>query len=402
MVKTSLYFHIPFCRRRCGYCDFNTFAGLNSYIPEYVDSLCQEAAGILVSSPEPISVHTIYFGGGTPSLLSINQYEKVFNTISQNTCIEKDAEISIEANPETVTGEYISDLHALGVNRISFGMQSASPEDLRILDRQHKYESIIDAVRWSKQAGFLHINLDLIFGIPGQSRESWRSTLGLALRFGVDHFSIYSLIVEEGTRLKRWIDRGLISEPDDDLGAWMYEDTMDILEQAGFQQYEISNWSRGEGSQCRHNLQYWRYLPYLGFGAGAHGFYGNIRTENIGSVPEYIQSLKDDQRFDFPVSQAACSTITLSEWDKLQENIMMSLRLTAEGISLIEFQKRYGIPIEALFGEQVKRLSKRGLLEYADHEKCLRLSRRGRLLGNQVFAEFIGNDVPEDYRYLSR
>lgn len=401
MVKTSLYFHIPFCRRRCGYCDFNTFAGLNSYIPEYVETICQEAAGVIANSTETIAVHTIYFGGGTPSLLSIEQYERIFKTLSKNVHLENDAEISLEANPETVTRKYLSDLNALGFNRISFGMQSASPDDLRVLDRQHKFDSIVDSIKWSKQAGFLHINLDLIFGIPGQSRESWKNSLGLALGFGIDHFSIYSLIVEEGTRLKRWIDKGLLSNPDDDLGALMYEDTMDILEKAGYLQYEISNWSRGEGSQCRHNLQYWRYLPYLGFGAGAHGFLGNIRTENVDTVPQYIQSLKDNRHGDFPSSPAACSTITLSQWDKIQENIMMSLRLTAEGINLGDFHERYGIPLQTLFDEQVRRLVAWGLLEYAGNGKHLRLSRRGRLLGNQVFAEFIGNDVPEGYEYLN-
>jgi oxygen-independent coproporphyrinogen-3 oxidase len=248
-------------------------------------------------------------------------------------------------------------LFALGFYLISFVMKSASPDDLRVLDRQHKFDSIVDCVRWSKHAGFLHINLDLIFSIPGQSRESWRNSLRLALGFGIDHFSVYSLIVEEGTRLKRWIDKGLISEPDDDLGAAMYEDTMDILEQAGYQQYEISNWSREERAQCRHNLQYWRYLPYLGFGAGAHGFFGNIRTENVGSVSQYIQCLKDKRQSDFPASPAACSVITLSQWDKIQENIMMSLRLTAEGVNLNEFRKRYGIALQTIFEEQVRRLS---------------------------------------------
>ncbi len=402
MEKTSLYFHIPFCRRRCGYCDFNTFDGLNSYIPEYVDAICQEIIEVLAKTPNPLSVHTIYFGGGTPSLLTIGQYEEIFKTLSRNVWIEKDAEITLEANPETVTRNYITELKALGFNRISFGMQSSSPEDLRILDRRHKFESVVNAVMWSKQAGFLHINLDLIFGIPMQSRESWRNSLRLAFGFGIDHLSIYSLIVEESTRLKYWIDRGLISEPDNDLGASMYEDAMDILEQEGYQQYEISNWSRGEESQCRHNLQYWRYLPYLGFGAGAHGFYGNIRTQNFGTIPQYLQSLKDNRRNDFPASAAVCSTITLSQWDRIQENIMMSLRLTEEGINLDEFHARYGILLQSLFREQLHRLTARGLLEFSDQGKHLRLTRRGRLLGNQVFIEFIGNDIPKGYEYLNR
>ena len=401
MEKTSLYFHIPFCRRRCGYCDFNTFAGMNSYIPEYVEAICQEITEVIGKSPEPMSVGTIYFGGGTPSLLNVEQFEKIFKTLSGKVWIDQDAEITLEANPETVTKKYISDLRVLGFNRISFGMQSASPDDLRVLDRQHKFESVVNAVMWSKQAGFQHINLDLIFGIPMQSRESWRKSLGLALGFGIDHFSIYSLIVEEGTRLKSWIDRGFISEPDNDLGASMYEDALDILERAGYQQYEISNWSCGKESQCRHNLQYWRYLPYLGFGAGAHGFYGNIRTENLGTIPQYLQSLKDLRRNDFPASAAVFSTVKLSVWDRIQESIMMSLRLTEEGVNLDDFHARYGIPLQSLFGEQVQRFTTRGLLEYSEHGKHLRLTKRGRLLGNQVFLEFIGNEIPRGYEYLN-
>ncbi len=401
MNEISFYFHIPFCRRRCGYCDFNTFAGMNSYIPQYVDSLCQEVEFVLQHSPIPLNVHTIYFGGGTPSLLIIEQYEKIFNAISNNSDVAENAEISLEANPETVSREYIHGLRGIGFNRISFGMQSASPEDLKVLDRQHRFGSVIDAVKWSRQAGFSHINLDLIFGIPGQTRESWQKTLSLALGFNIDHFSIYSLIVEEGTRLKRWVDRGIVAAPDDDLGAVMYEDTMDILGKAGYQQYEISNWSINEESQCRHNLQYWRFLPYLGFGAGAHGFHDKTRTENIGSVAEYIQAVNRGNRACFPGGPAARETIHLSQWDKIQENLMVSLRLTREGIRPEDFAARYQIPLLELFKDQIDLLLKLGLIEFTPGQVCLRLTRRGRLFGNRVFSEFIGNDVPKGYECLA-
>ncbi len=401
MNDISLYFHIPFCRRRCGYCDFNTFAGLDSFIPKYVDSICQETRDVLQSVPIPLKVHTIYFGGGTPSLLSIDQFIQIFNTISKNVIIGENAEISLEANPETVTKEYIESLNQIGFNRISFGMQSASQDDLKILDRQHRFESVADAIKWSKQAGFSHINLDLIFGIPGQSRESWQKTLALALGFNIDHFSIYSLILEEGTRLKRWVDRGIISAPDDDLGAAMYEDTMDILAGSGYMQYEISNWCRDTESRCRHNLQYWRFLPYLGIGAGAHGFYDDIRTENLSQIAEYIHSINTIHGGEFPAGAAACKVTRLSEWDRIQEHMMVSFRLIEEGVNLSKFKEQYKISFLDLFKNQIDRLLKSGLVEFVNDKDRLRLTRRGCLFGNWVFSEFVGNDVPKGFEYLT-
>jgi oxygen-independent coproporphyrinogen-3 oxidase len=279
-------------------------------------------------------------------------------------------------------------------------MQSASPEELKILDRDHKYESVVNAVKWSKLAGFSHINLDLIFGIPGQTRESWQRTLNLALGFDIDHFSIYSLIVEEGTRLKHWIDRGLLVAPEDDLGAYLYEDTMDFLDLAHYQQYEISNWSRGEGSVCRHNMQYWRFLPYLGFGAGAHGFFDHTRTENQPLIKDYIQSVRNGRVSSFPIGPATLEPTRLTEWELIQENLMVSMRLTLEGINLSGFQDLYQISLMDLFPKQIDRLMQTGLIEYFNDWQNLRLTRKGRLFGNRVFSEFIGNNVPQGFEYL--
>ena len=214
-MDTSLYFHIPFCRRRCGYCDFNTFEGMKTYIPEYVNALCREVEIVLARSPELVNAHTIYFGGGTPSLLSGEQFSRILETVKNGADIANSAEISLEVNPETISMKAIQELRNIGFNRISIGMQSASAQDLRVLDRQHNNASVIKAVEWSCQAGFEHINLDLIFGIPQQSLESWLHTVTLASGLGVDHFSIYSLILEDGTRLKKWVERGLVELPDD-------------------------------------------------------------------------------------------------------------------------------------------------------------------------------------------
>ncbi len=319
-MEISLYFHIPFCRRRCGYCDFNTFAGAENRIPAYVKSLCQEVESVLSGAPEKLIIKTIYFGGGTPSLLNAAQYKQIFDSVFRYAQLVGDAEVSLEANPETVTAEKIRGYREVGFNRISIGMQSASPFDLRILDREHRNESLLAAVEWCRQARFEHINLDLMFGIPGQNLDSWMRTLKLALGLGVDHFSLYSLILEEGTRLKRWSDRGLLPEQDEDLAADMYEGAMVELENAGYGQYEISNWARGESARCRHNLQYWRYLPYLGFGAGAHGFWSNTRVENTNTIEAYIAKIKRHSESTFPAGPACLEVNHLNRWEMMQEH----------------------------------------------------------------------------------
>ncbi len=350
---------------------------------------------------EQIRIGTIFFGGGTPSILSVTQLEKILTTAETCFLLEPQVEITLEANPGTVTREYLKEIRALGINRVSFGMQSARPEELRLLHRLHTHEDVINAVKWSKQAGFERINLDLIFGIPEQTSESWAQTLEFALKENVDHFSLYSLILEEGAPLEKWAKRGLINIPDDDTSASMYEFAMDRLKEAGFTQYEISNWARqGKGDQhCQHNLQYWRYLPYLGLGAGAHGFVDGTRTENVGGIAEYIQRMKDGQPVGFPGSPACKELLKLSLWDQMQEFLMVGFRLTDEGVSRSDFQKRFGRSLDALFQPQIARLIRLGLIEaFGSDRDRLRLSRRGRLLGNQVFGQFVGNIEPVDLK----
>lgn len=399
-MEISLYFHIPFCRRRCGYCDFNTFAGLENLIPEYIKSLNQEVEKVLLSSPEPLNVHTIYFGGGTPSLLDASVYEKIFTTIRKYVSLVENAEISLEANPEALSQQSIEGYRQAGFNRISIGMQSASQFDLKLLDRTHSNQSLLKSVEWCKKAGFKHINLDLIFGIPGQTLDSWLRTLKLAMGMGVDHLSLYSLIIEEGTRLKQAYDLGLIVERDEDLEADMYEAAMEILHSDGYRQYEISNWARDDSAFCRHNLQYWRYLPYLGFGAGAHGFWGHTRTENLHTVADYISAVNQKEATNFPAGPASFDTVTLNLWEMMQEHMMVSLRLTEEGVSLKDYDARYGVEPGEVFSAQIEKLTREGLIELNQSGSRLRLTRSGKLFGNRVFSAFIANKVPAGYEYL--
>lgn len=395
MGLTSVYIHIPFCRRRCGYCDFNTFAGLSHLIPEYVNALCREIAYSAEQFSDEKSIHTVFFGGGTPSLLSPGQVQNILDCIRLNFQMTSDAEITMEANPGTVSLESITGYARAGVNRMSFGMQSASKEDLQLLDRQHQFSDVLNAVKYCSESGIKRINLDLIFGIPGQTLDRWKWTLQMALNTGVEHFSLYSLIVEEGTPLFRWVEKGLVQPPDEDLEAEMYELADEMLSAKGYSQYEISNWSKGEGARCRHNLQYWRYEPFFGFGAGATGFIHGKRYENIGNISEYINSIKEFDQSSSNGFPGAETVTRLSLWDQMQERLMVGFRLTGEGVSFKDFTDKFGVNMKEVFPDQIALLTREGLIERTDGvDAGIRLTRKGRLLGNQVFMQFVGNSEP--------
>ncbi|NPV77920.1 MAG: radical SAM family heme chaperone HemW [Anaerolineae bacterium] len=393
----SLYLHIPFCRHRCGYCDFNTTAGLEALIPAYVDALRREIRLAGRSAGERLPVHTVFFGGGTPSLLPVEAVAGILDEIREHFEVLAGAEISLEANPGTVSLESLQGFWMAGINRLSFGMQSANPAELAFLERQHDVFDVFKAVEWSRRAGFENLSLDLIFGLPGQGSDGWARTIETALVLKPAHLSLYALTVEEGTPLHRWIRRGLVTLPDDDLAAEMYELASERLEAAGFEQYEISNWAardaNGNNLFCRHNLQYWRGLPYLGFGAGAHGYAGGVRTANENGVRAYIQACQNAEAAVFPAGPAAIVRDRLTLKAEMQERMMVGLRLIKEGVSAADFLQRFGWPLEEVFRRQIQKLVAAGLLEWSgENEKALRLTKRGRLLGNRVFMEFVGED----------
>jgi oxygen-independent coproporphyrinogen-3 oxidase len=395
MIATGLYIHIPFCTRRCGYCDFNTFAGQSHLIPQYVDALCQELAWMGQKFQTSHSIDTIFFGGGTPSLVATGQFKKILETVNRHFSLEDGAEITLEANPGTVSALSLQELRGLGFNRISFGMQSAHPCDLIVLNRKHQFRDVLNAIEWSQKAGFQHINADLIFGIPGQTLERWQQTLRLAAQLGVDHLSLYSLTLEEGTLLDQWYQRGMVEVTDDDLTADMFEYAMDSLEDMGFTHYEISNWARnrqdGADARCQHNLNTWRYHPYLGIGAGAQGFIDGARTANMRMIPEYILKVVTPKG-DWPAAES-CELLTV--WEQMQEYMMVGLRLTTEGVPRSEFRNRFGFDYGKLFTNQIEKLTSEGLLEWTTDKDRLRLTRKGIMLGNQVFLEFVGDEKPD-------
>jgi oxygen-independent coproporphyrinogen-3 oxidase len=407
----SLYFHIPFCSHRCAYCDFNTYAGQEEMIPAYVDALCNEIEFVgsrLPPSPGKETggegrVHTIFFGGGTPSLLSPQQFASIIHSIHRNFALTDDIEITFEANPGTVSFTDLLNLRSLGFNRVSYGVQSANPNELRMLERVHSFFDVIDAVAFSRKAGFDNLNLDLIYGLPEQTLHSWQTTVRRILELHPEHLSAYALTLEHGTPFGRWSSKGLLPIPDPDLAAEMYEWLSETLEANGYVQYEISNWARQKtekGSNrvnqspafaCRHNLQYWCSLPYLAFGAGAHGYAGGYRFSNVLRIKTYIDRLsnidKQTLHMDFPRSPATVNLHKQSQQDDLSDYMINNLRLVRAGVSDEDFRSRFGKGLMEVYAVELDALVKVGLLEWQG--ELIRLTPRGRLLGNQVFMRFV-------------
>lgn len=364
-------------------------------MPVYLDALMAEirqVAGILAQG---LTVKTIYLGGGTPSYLPVEGLNALLKTCREVFLLQENAEISLEANPGTVNQAILLQLRKAGYNRISLGMQSAHPADLRLLEREHDTMDVIRAVQWAKQAGFSNVNLDLIFGVPGQTMQRWRETLRLAIGMKPKHLSLYGLTVEPGTRFRTWVESGRVEPPDDDLAADQYEYACELLAQAGFRHYEISNWALDENgvvAYCLHNLQYWRNLPYVGFGAGAHGFFFGMRIANVRAIPEYVARIKAKSPALYPGGSAAEQVDQVSTWNEMQETMMVGLRLLEEGVNDSRFEARFGTSLESAFRAPIEKLIRRGLIEWegSSNQRRLRLSRRGWLLGNQVFSAFVG------------
>jgi oxygen-independent coproporphyrinogen-3 oxidase len=422
MPSTSIYLHIPFCKHRCAYCDFNTYAGQEDLIPAYVDAIIKEIHFVgdqITNLHLPITIPTIFFGGGTPSLLSPNQFDSILTALRDSFSLAEDAEITIEANPGTVTFDGLKRLRETGINRISYGVQSANAEELRMLERAHDFFDVIQAVSDSRKAGFDNLNLDLIYGLPEQTLDSWQATLARALDLRPQHISAYALTLEHGTPFGRWSSRGLLPIPDPDLAAEMYEHAEEVLASSGYEHYEISNWAK-ENTEvrmknaelnssfsihhsaffCRHNLQYWRSLPYLAFGAGAHGYANGYRYSNALRIKTYIERLLNYQlpitNYVFPLSPAVVNQHKQSLQDDISDYMINNLRLTKIGVVDSDFRSRFGRGLLEVFPKEVEDLIRAGLLEYTKtsevsetSEVGLRLTKRGRLLGNQVFMRFV-------------
>jgi oxygen-independent coproporphyrinogen-3 oxidase len=384
----SLYIHIPFCAIHCTYCAFNIYTRAEALIPTYVEAVRADLRALgKAASGQRVPLHTIYLGGGTPSLLTPAQIGAILTTCRETFEVLPDAEISMEVNPTAADVAYFEAVREMSVNRLSIGMQSAQPDELRLMLRDHAPDAAPRVVDAARRAGFTNLNLDLIFGLPDQTMDSWMRTVCAALALQPDHLSMYSLELEPNTAMTVKIERGKLAEPDDDLTADMYEAADELVTEAGFAQYEISNWAR-PGFECLHNMQYWRYLPYLGVGAGAHGFVEGIRYEVVKRPRAYIaRALSPHPPTLFPLTATVESYLAVDTSEAMAEYVFTGLRMVRAGISATAFYRRFGRPIDMVYGRQIARLVGEGLL--SREGDIIRLSRSARMISNRVSSAFI-------------
>lgn len=370
----GVYLHVPFCRVRCGYCDFNTYTATElrgARQDEYADTLLREVAlgaDVLAARGPLRPASTVFFGGGTPTLLPPGDLARMLDGVRGAFGLAAGAEITVEANPDTVTDAVAHELAAAGVTRLSIGMQSARPHVLAALDRTHDPANVATAVAAARAAG-LDVSVDLIYGAPGESLEDWRASLETAVALQPDHLSAYALIIEDGTKLARQIRSGQVPEPDDDLQADMYELADELLETAGYDWYEVSNWSRGVAHRSRHNLAYWRGTDWWGFGPGAHSHVGGLRWWNVKHPAAYAQRLAAGE-------SPAAGRERPDDTARRLESVLLRSRI------------REGLPTAELLGEgrhAVASLIADGLVEGTEAVRGrIVLTRRGRLLADAV------------------
>ncbi len=378
----SLYLHIPFCVKKCNYCDFLSFGGCsNQEMKAYVEGLCREIYAYKETGRNE-RVVSIFIGGGTPSLLELEDMEAIFHTLKSVWEIASFAEITIEANPGTVTSKKLIGYRQLGINRISFGLQSANKEELEILGRIHTYEQFVASYQRAREAGFDNINVDLMFGIPKQTLESFRHTLSKVLKLKPEHISAYSLIVEEGTPFYN-NDEILDLVPDEEMEQKMYRHTKTMLRGYGYERYEISNYSL-EGKECKHNIVYWQCEEYIGIGLGAASYYEGKRFHNVWDVSIYMEAVQCEPENMFNRLRQDIEVIDRNK--SIEEFMFLGLRMI-EGVSLKEFQMRFAVDMQAVYGGVIKGHMQDGMLEL-DGDR-LRLSDKGIWLSNQVMADFL-------------
>jgi len=372
----GLYVHIPFCVQKCAYCDFATAPYRASVVPDFLDALCREADMYASHVRRPFT--SVFFGGGTPSLLTGEQMNALMAHLRASFPISGDAEVTVEANPGSFDAAKLDAYRKAGVNRLSIGAQVFDDSMLSLLGREHSAEDTFESLRLARDAGFDNVNLDLIFGLPGQSLSDWERTVRVALELAPEHLSVYGLTIEPKTVFAYRERRGELLIPDEETQAAMYEHSLDALESAGYRHYEISNYAK-PGRESRHNRIYWENAPYLGLGPGAWGYLDGERYGNLRSVGGYMKRLREGVS---PVVERE----RLTGRPARAETVMQALRLR-EGVSFEAYRKRYDVELLADFGDDLKPLIAAGLLEQtATH---LRLTRRGLLLSNEVFARLV-------------
>jgi len=366
-----LYIHIPFCLKKCIYCDFYSVSDSIPLIDAYVEALCKEIdmRGDHISVPE-----AIYIGGGTPSLLKRKHFAKIIGKLNGEWRTSREMEITSEANPGTLSYRRIKAMLESGINRISIGVQSLNDNELRLLGRMHDASEAARALRDARRGGFQNISVDLIYAIPGQNSGGWKRTLDEIVRFRPQHLSTYELTPEKNTLLHEHLEKGTLCMPEEDTIAEMYYSAIDILEACGYAQYEISNFAL-PGYECRHNLNYWNRGEYIGLGAGAHSFRNGMRSANVGDVESYINEINEDR---LPVTEA----MALTAEDTVKELLFLGLR-KKEGIELREMPAEVAEKMKETLGN----LARQGLIESS--ENIITLTRKGLLLCNEVIVRLM-------------
>jgi oxygen-independent coproporphyrinogen-3 oxidase len=376
--RLGLYVHVPFCAAICNYCNFNRGLFDAAQKTRYVAALLDEIAAAGDGAP----ADTVFFGGGTPSLLEPEEIGAVIEACRAAFALTPDAEVTLEANPETVTHERLAAFRAAGVTRVSVGVQSFRDDELRRLDRLHSAQRAADTMAEARAAGCDNVSLDLMMWLPGQSMGDWLGSVDRAIALAPDHLSLYLLELYPNAPLREAMARAQWSQAPDDNAADMYLEALGRLDAAGYGQYEISNVAR-PGRACLHNLKYWRDGEWLGFGCGAHSTRGGVRWQNIAATDEYVDAVRAGRR-------VALGARRLTRTTRAEEALMTGLRLV-EGVDLDDFQQKYGVDVRAAHGATLDAFVERGVLGYDGAR--LRLTRAGMLLANEVLTVFIGADV---------
>lgn len=376
----GLYLHIPFCIKKCDYCVFTSFADTDA-LDAYADALIREIELTAREGEYPASFQTVFFGGGTPSLLSGEQMRRILETLHAHFPISEDAECSMECNPGTASKERLAAYRAAGINRLSIGLQSAQDVLLKEVGRIHTFAQFLDTLRWAREAGFCNINADVMHGLPGQTTETYLDTLKTVCDLNLQHVSSYALTLEEHTPLYARVKSGGTRLPDEDAVADMQDAGIDYLESRGYRRYEISNFAR-EGFECRHNLTYWLNEEYLGLGLAAHSAVRLkvwSRYANVDTLDAYFRLIGKGRR---PIGE----TIRLQSGEEMFESIMLGLRLT-HGIDRAAFFARFGVDVVEAFPRAMESLRKRGWV--IETEGSVALSRRGLDLQNEALDFFL-------------
>ena len=373
----GLYIHIPFCIKKCAYCDFLSWSGDKDQKEEYVRDLEQEIRSYKTFAAD-YQVSTVYFGGGTPSILETGQIERIMGALRQTFRIEKKAEITLEMNPGTARKEKLKVYRQLGINRLSIGIQSVKNENLKLLGRIHTYEDFLESYHMAREAGFDNISGDLISSLPGQTLEEWKEELEILIRTPLEHLSVYQLIIEEGTEFYERYGEHEELLPDDETSREIYLWTGEYLENQGFRQYEISNYARA-GKESRHNLRYWERKDYLGLGLGAASMIRNMRMSNTRDWEKYRTGCRDPRKIREEVE-------FLEEPRQIEEFMFLGLRKT-RGVSRKEFRRTFGKDLDLIYEKTLKKCLENGMLQESGDR--IFLSEEGILLSNQIFADFL-------------